>query len=279
MKERLFTPLGLEHTVTLPEEALLFDTAVGHVVGGDEPKVAPVWTLQRNAGPAGLVTASVADLMAFARMHLKDGAAADGTQVISPESARQMHDFSVDCPEKYLLGDSWGLGFIRFDWGGKRLYGHDGNTLGQAAFLRLYPEGGVAVGLLTNEGSSHELYQTIYGEIFDELCGVKIQKMLELPSDPPQVDITPWLGTYERASVVIEIVLEDGEPWFKSTMRGELAELEENPVEKMKLVPVREGLFGMHVDEMGVDAPAWFYQLPDGERYVHFGGRATRKVA
>jgi CubicO group peptidase (beta-lactamase class C family) len=279
MRERLFAPLGLTHTVTLPEEALLFDTAVGHVSGGDGPKVAPVWSLQRNAGPAGLITASIADLMAFARMHLRDGAAPDGTPVISPESARQMRDFSVDCPEKYLLGDSWGLGFIRFDWDGARLYGHDGNTLGQAAFLRIYPEGDMAVGLVTNEGSAHELYQTIYGEIFDTLCGVKIQQMLQLPSDPPEVDITPWLGVYERASVVIEIVQEDGVPYFKSTMRGELAELEENPVEKMRLVPVREGLFGAHVPDMGVDAPVWFYQLPTGERYIHFGGRATRKVA
>jgi hypothetical protein len=103
--------------------------------------------------------------------------------------------------------------------------------------------------------------------------------MLHLPDDPPEVDITPWLGVYERASVVIEIVQEDGAPFFKSTMRGELAELEDNPVEKMRLVPVREGLFGAHVADMGVDAPVWFYQLPTGERYVHFGGRATRKVA
>ena len=38
MRERLFTPLGLTHTVTLPEEALLFGAAVGHMTeGGAEP--------------------------------------------------------------------------------------------------------------------------------------------------------------------------------------------------------------------------------------------------
>ena len=31
LRERLFTPLGLQHTVTLPEEALLHAAAVGHV--------------------------------------------------------------------------------------------------------------------------------------------------------------------------------------------------------------------------------------------------------
>ena len=107
MKERLFAPLGLTHTVTLPEEALLLDTAVGHVATVPEPVVAPVWTLQRNAGPAGLIVARVADLLAFARLHLKDGVTADGTVVISPESAQAMRAFEADVPEKYLLGDSW----------------------------------------------------------------------------------------------------------------------------------------------------------------------------
>ncbi len=35
MRERLFTPLGLTHTVTLPEEAMLYRAAVGHV---DDPR-------------------------------------------------------------------------------------------------------------------------------------------------------------------------------------------------------------------------------------------------
>ncbi|MDR0283418.1 MAG: beta-lactamase family protein [Propionibacteriaceae bacterium] len=279
MRERLYAPLGLTHTCTLPEEALLFDTAVGHVVGLPEPKVAPVWMLQRSAGPAGLINASIADLLTFARLHLKDGVAADGTRVVSAEMAAAMRDFSVDVPEKYLLGDSWGLGFIRFNWGGAFLYGHDGNTIGQAAFLRIYPEAGLAVGLLTNDGSAHQLYQTLFGEIFDELCGVTINEMLELPDEPPALDITPWAGRYERASVLIEIIDEAEGPLFRATQKGELAALEENPVQEYRMTPVREGLYGIYMKDMGINAPVWFYQLPTGERYVHFGARATRKVA
>ena len=63
----------------------------------------------------------------------------------------------ADLPDKYVLGDSWGLGWIRFGWDGQRLIGHDGNTLGQAAFLRVLPDsatGGLAVTLLTNGGST-----------------------------------------------------------------------------------------------------------------------------
>ena len=279
MRERLFTPLGLTHTVTLPEEALLFDTAVGNVVGLPEPKMAPMWCLMRNAGPAGLITQSVADLLAFARMHLCEGVAADGTRVLGADSARQMIAFSAEVPEKYLLGGTWGLGVERFDWGGAQLFGHDGNTLGQAAFLRFYPDAKLAVALLTSDNSAHELYQHLFGEIFDELCGVTIQPMLEVPADGPQLDITPWVGTYERASVLIEIIDGDDGPVFRATQKGELAALEDTPVMEYPMRPVRVGLYGVFMPDMGMDVPVWFYQLPTGERYIHFGARATRKVS
>lgn len=52
MRERLFTPLGLSHTITLPEEALLFRAAVGHLSpGGGEPTSAPVWGCRARSVP------------------------------------------------------------------------------------------------------------------------------------------------------------------------------------------------------------------------------------
>lgn len=46
LQERIYKPLGLAHTVTLPEEALLYRAAVGHTgEPGAEPTRAPVWGL------------------------------------------------------------------------------------------------------------------------------------------------------------------------------------------------------------------------------------------
>ncbi len=91
MRERVFAPLGLEHTATLPEEALLHRAAVGHVAEGtDEPARAPAWGLPRSLGPAGLITSTVADVLAFARMHLTGGRSADGTRVLGEASAATM---------------------------------------------------------------------------------------------------------------------------------------------------------------------------------------------
>ena len=96
MKERLFSPLGLTHTTTLPEEAMVFGHAMGHLTGGDDPQTAPVWGLPRSVGPAGLITSRPEDVLAFARMHLTSGLAQDGTRVLSEESVAAMADYQTE---------------------------------------------------------------------------------------------------------------------------------------------------------------------------------------
>src|SRR6478735_1304667 len=75
MRDRLYTPLGLTHTMTLPEEAILYAAAVGHVDADGEQIPTPVWDLPRSVGPAGLIKSTVRDVLAFAKLHLDGGAA------------------------------------------------------------------------------------------------------------------------------------------------------------------------------------------------------------
>ena len=263
MRERLFTPLGLTHTVTLPEEALLFGAAVGHVTeGGAEPQRAPVWGLPRALGPAGLITATVADVLGFARLHLTGGHAPDGTRLLSPDSAAAMAAHQADVPDKYSLGDSWGLGWIRYGWSDHRLIGHDGNTIGQAAFLRLLPEQNLAVALLTNGGNTRDLYQELYREIFAEVAGVDMPEPLAPPAVPVESDLTPWLGTYERASNRVEVFLGPDGPRLRSTITGPLAEMVGDPVDEHDLVPVGPDLFVVRPPEMETWMPVTFYACP-----------------
>jgi len=277
LRERLFTPLGLKSTVTLPEEALLFGSATGHIEGGESPVVTPQWMLPRSLGPAGLIVSTVRDLLQFARMHLQGGKAVDGTTILSPETALRMTEFQTDLPDKYLLGDSWGLGWIRFDWHGHRLIGHDGNTIGQAAFLRMLPEFGLSVALLTNGGSAHDLYEELYGEIFLDLAGVSLQPSLEVPNMPVTVDIAPHIGVYERASVRMEILSDERGPVMRTTILGPLAALETDPTEDLIMTPVSPGLFAVRPEGMDIWIPVTFYRLAGGEQYVHYGARATPK--
>jgi dipeptidyl aminopeptidase/acylaminoacyl peptidase/CubicO group peptidase (beta-lactamase class C family) len=278
LRERLFTPLGLRHTVTLPEEALMFRAAVGHVQT-DPLTIAAEWGLPRSCGPAGLICATAADVLAFARMHLTGGLAADGSRVLSGTSARAMTEFQAELPDKHTLGDSWGLGWIRFGWDGQRLIGHDGGTIGQSAFLRLLPEQGLAVVLLTNGGNAGDLYRELYGEVFSALAGAEMPPPLAPPATPVEAYIEQYAGVYERASCRLEVLAGQDGPVLRSTVLGPIAELVPDPVTEYSMTPAGPGLFLVREPGRQAWMPVTFYQLPSGEKYLHFGLRATPKVS
>ena len=279
IKERLVGPLGMTHTGTLPEEALLHRAAVGHVSeNGSEPERAAAWALPRALGPAGLVNSTPADVLAFARMHLAGGLARDGTRILSESAVSAMTEHQADLPDKYTLGDSWGIGWIRFGWDGRRLIGHDGNTLGQAAFLRVLPDEGLAVTLLTNGGNTRDLYEDLYREIFGELAGVEMPRPLTPPSEPVEVDVGPRLGTYERAGARLEVLGPVDGPVLRTTVTGPIAALISEPTHEYPMVAVAEDLFVVRDPDARTWTPMTFYDLPTGESYLHFGVRATPKT-
>jgi CubicO group peptidase (beta-lactamase class C family) len=278
IRERINAPLGLAHTVTLPEEALLFRTAAGHVDVDGEQRLTPVWGLPRSAGPATLICATPADVLAFARMHMTGGLAPNGTRVLSAASVQAMTEFHAEVPDRYVLGDSWGLGWIRFDWGGHQLVGHDGNTIGQAAYLRVLPEAGLAVVLLTNGGHARDLYQDLCREIFAEVAGVAMAATIEPPGEPAAADVTPHLGTYERAGIHIEVLAGGDGPMMRTTAIDALAEITPDPVTEYPMTAVAPDLYVVREPGTLTWLPVTFYELPSGEKYLHFAARATPKA-
>ncbi|WP_222195428.1 serine hydrolase [Modestobacter italicus] len=281
LRERVVEPLGLGHTSTLPEEAILHRAAVGHVAPepGADPEPVPTWMLPRSLGPAGLVNATARDVTAFAAAHLRGGLAADGTRLLSAESAAAMQAHQADLPDAHTLGDSWGLGWIRHDWHGARLVGHDGGTFGQGAFLRVLPGErpgeGLVVSLLTNGGQMLDVYADVLSEVFAELAGVRLPAALEPPAQPPTVDPARYVGEYERSSVRTEVFERDGGLVMRQTASGAVAEATGRPVQEHALVPVSEGLFAMRAPGTRGWSAVTFSELADGTRYVHSGGRAN----
>jgi dipeptidyl aminopeptidase/acylaminoacyl peptidase/CubicO group peptidase (beta-lactamase class C family) len=275
VRQRLVRPLGLTRTVTLPEEALLHRAAVGHLSTGRTP----VWGLPRAIGPAGLISSTVADVLAFARLHLTGGHGPDGRRLVSEAGVAAMTEKQADLPDRHTLGDSWGLGWVRMGWDGHRLVGHDGNTIGQSAFLRLLGEQGLAVTLLTNGGHTRDLYEELFAEIFAEVAGVAMAAPLAPPVEPAEVDVRPWLGRYERAGGMIEVFEGAGGPTLRATVTGLLAALTPEPIKEYTLVPVEQDLFVVRDPEVRTWSPVTFFALPTGERYVHYGVRAHPKVS
>jgi CubicO group peptidase (beta-lactamase class C family) len=282
LRERIFVPLGLSTAGTLPEEALLYGAATGHVTPpGKEQQVAPVWGIFRSCGPAGLIHATARDVITFAQLHLADGVSADGTRVLSAESAAAMRQPQIAVPDPYTLGSHWGLSWILMTWDGREVYGHDGNTIGQAAFLRIVPDAGVAVSLLTNGGHTHDLFLDLYDEILGELAGVHVPPRLEPPAERPDVDLAVHAGRYVREGVEATLTVDGDHLLLKSKATGELSEAlggdeDEEPAATVR--PISDDLYVAR----GPDDPSWtpmvFFRLPDGSQYVHYGARANPKV-
>jgi CubicO group peptidase (beta-lactamase class C family) len=281
MRERIFQPLGLEAAGTMPEEALLWGAATGHLTppGAHEPMVAPQWGLSRNAGPAGLVHARARDLLAFARMHLADGVAPDGTRILSADAARAMRVPQVQVADRWTFGGHWGLGWILPDWDGHALFAHDGSTIGQGAYLRVLPgDTNLTVALLTNGGESRDLYQDLYGEIFEQLAGISIPPRVEPISNPPSFDPSKYVGRYERESMAHEVVLRGNDLVIVNLPSGILATAMGTDRIEGPLIPYETDVFLSSMPSVSGYLPAVFYDSADGSRYLHLAGRAAAKV-
>jgi CubicO group peptidase (beta-lactamase class C family) len=284
VRQRLLAPLGLEAAGTLPEEALLWGAATGHLTppGTDGAMVAPQWSLSRNAGPAGLIHARARDLVAFARLHLADGVAPDGTRLLSAEAARAMREPQVAMPEQLTLGGSIGLSWILSDWGGHRIFGHDGGTIGQSAYLRVLPGDAtrpdLTVALVTNGGQMKDLHLDLFGEVFDELAGVTMPPRVEPPAVPPHVDPDRYVGHYWRESMDIEVVARGEGLVLVNRPTGVLATAMGASVVESPLLPYADDVFLASLPTVSGYLGAVFYEIADGTRYLHFGGRAAAKI-
>ena len=218
--EDLALPLGLAHVAPSAYEAVLFRAAVGHLgAGEDGVEVAtPVWALPKSNEPAGSMFAMRArDLVAFAKMHLDGGVAANGTRVLSAASVRAMQERQIDLPGLAVAGDAWGLGWKIVVDGSPSVIGHDGSTIGQSAFLRVIPEAELVVAMLTNGGDVMGLFDDVVKKIVRDAGGVELPGPPTPPAEVIDVDLAPILGLYSNGTFDMTIALdEDGRVWLDS---------------------------------------------------------------
>ncbi|MEU4539597.1 serine hydrolase domain-containing protein [Streptosporangium sp. NPDC023825] len=282
LKERLFAPLGLEHSMTLPEEALRFRVAMSHLgEPGADPDPAPAWDLMpRSAGPYGRVIISAGDVARFARAHLDGGVAPDGTRVLSAGAAEEMRRRVVDSPDRWTVSaDGWGLGWTLYDWDGVPGFGHDGAAIGQYSYLRVVPHAGVAVVLLANGGGTGGLYADLFRELLGELAGVRMPDVFAPAANPPAVDMTRLVGTYRREGVVTTVTQDDDGARIRYEFVDGMKDF--SPPLEMDLVPVSETVFAASGGPAfgGEHIPVVFSTLTDGTECVYIGMRVTPKVA
>ncbi|WP_245899584.1 beta-lactamase family protein [Nonomuraea indica] len=266
LREQIIEPLGLTHTWTLPEDVLRFRAAMGHLDGAP----APMWGLMRSCGPAGLVSARAADVVAFARAHFD----ADGLLLARP---RALWEPQVDIPNPHTMGRQWGIGWILDEWQGHRVISHGGNTIGQAAMLWAIPDTATAVCVLANGGHTAAFQHALATELFGELLGLAVPPKLGPPAEPYETDVERHAGVYERTGARLQLTARDGRLTLHVEPTGALADRQ--PRLDVDLVAVDDATFVGRPDGRPDWLPVVFYRLPDGTPYIHLGVRATPKVA
>ncbi|MGH8876184.1 MAG: serine hydrolase domain-containing protein [Stackebrandtia sp.] len=279
LEDLLFEPLGLERSVTLPEEALRFRTAWGHFgEPGTDPEPVDRWSyIPRGFAPAAQVLVSAGDLVRFAKLHLDGGLAPDGTRILSAESVAAMRTRqSVPLDRWSVSADAWGLGWCLYEQPGFHGFGHDGSAVSQHAMLRVFPEQGVVVALMTNSGHGRSLYAELFPELLGAL-GITMPAPFG-PADPPiTVDTRPYYGTYERAGVAITIAERDGRPWLRYEFLDASAGL---PALEAELKPVSDTVFSAHLMGSGIDEEMpVIFATHHGVEYCWVGMRAAPRTS
>ncbi|MFI5731020.1 serine hydrolase domain-containing protein [Kribbella sp. NPDC051587] len=257
LRARLIEPLELTKTVTLPEEAILHRAAVGHL----DTTGAPVktWQLPRSLGPAGLIAASAADLITFAREHLSRYELMREPQGISTGDSGGFAD----------VGLTWRL----YDWDGHKLFGHDGATISQLAYLRIDPEAGVIMCLLTNSGNGNALFEPLATEVFTHYTGAAH------PAAPQPIDVPVddrHLGRYERASVRLDVVRRADGLWVQYQATGDRLAFAEQPVLEYELRPTEPADGNHFVVRDSPDHP--WVPMTFTESHVLTSGRITPRL-
>jgi CubicO group peptidase (beta-lactamase class C family) len=280
LRRRLVEPLGLAATVTLPEEALLHRAAVGHQEHPHTDWPVTTWGLMRSIGPVGLISQSAGDLLTFAQLHLDGGATPDGRTVLSADAVAAMPLEQVRLPADGGGPDAVGLTWRLHEWGSRRLFGHDGATMGQRAYLRVDPAARLVVCLLTNSPEAQSLYQQIFSDVLDHYIGMSV------PDPPEPADVAPHrperhVGRYERSAQRFDVTVEPSGLRLTAKATGELADLRAEPdITEYDLRP-QDGSGDRYVlrEHAGQPwGPLTFDRFDDGTPYLFVGGRVTPKV-
>jgi hypothetical protein len=128
------------------------------------------------------------------------------------------------------MGDAWGLGWEILVDADPVVIGHDGGTIGQSAFLRIIPEAGLAVAMLTNGGDVMGLFNDVVKKIVKDAAGVALHGFPTPPAEPVEVDPAPLLGSYSNSTFDMVVSADDdGRIWLDSTPKGILLEMGQKP--------------------------------------------------
>jgi hypothetical protein len=189
-----------------------------------------------------------------------------------------MRTAQVALPRLTGMGAAWGLGWEIISADAPVVIGHDGGTIGQAAFLRVVPEAGLAVALLTNGGDVFGLFEDVIAQILREVADVTLPSMPVPHAEPAAVEPEPLLGLY--ADTIYDLVVsvdDEGRIWLDRTPKDIIAEIGEKPVRTELVGYGSDSLIAVEATRGIHPVYAFLGDAGNGKRkYIHYGRVVTR---
>ena len=285
MKQLIFEPLGLDHCYFFPTDIMTRRFVVGHNLHPDgKTTIARPWAMARGNAPAGGISSNAADQIRWARFHMGDGTAEDGTRILSEELLRRMQEPTVEIGGS-ALGDYVGISWMLRDVDGARIVGHGGTTNGQHSSFEMVPAAGFAVTSLSNSGpNGPELNHEIVRWALEAYLGITWKD--PEPIDADEATLAEYVGDYDTIALTCHVTAADARLLLAVEVKPEvLAQLQEAGEEKPEdQPPFVLGLLeakDQYVIAEGANKgmTGYFTRGSDGAvDGVHIGGRLAKRL-
>ncbi|WP_246281730.1 serine hydrolase domain-containing protein [Fodinicola acaciae] len=293
LQREVYAPVGMTNSSTSAEQAILRSTAIGHFPDPRtrRPRPTGVFMLPDTWGPAGgTPIGTVADLLAFGRTHLANGVSPTGERVLSAASVASMRQVWHDMRTPNV--PPMGMGWVLYPFGDTTVLAMSGASPGGVSILCVVPEHDLVFTAFGNTSGAIMLQDQLLRWLLTERLGVRISTMIA--DLDPDVDLTPYVGTYRSNQLRIDVGIADGQ--LEESVTYEPADESQERIftnfaggatqaPPQRYVPVRPGLFapaGYPLDTFDGYLRLLlvsFHDVRDGQaRFRNGGGRLTRRA-
>lgn len=268
LRRHIFEPLRLETASTALDDTSARPLARGHVKKGENWELVPPWP--RSNTPCGSRLAMApGDLVKFGAAHMQGG-----TPVVSRWGANAMQTIAVETATTQRCR-GWGLGWMRFDWQGSHIFGHDGGVAGCATFLRIAPHANFAVALSINGGSHAHFYRSMMHSLMRKFLGIDAPPPNPKPVVEQIHELDKLEGRFERRGLFATVRAVDGS--IEIQAGGDYGD---PAAPSFRAFPSTPPLFVAQVPGSDSVMPFYFLKPDSAGRpvYLHFQDRLYKRV-
>ncbi len=278
VRERLFEPLNMAHSVSRPEDALLFRASVGHHL---DPSAGTVERtsfafLPFSYAPAGAtLMMSARDLAQFMQAHLDGGQAPSGGRVLEAGSAERMRE-----PTARFWGmdrdNQVGLGWMIRDSG---VVWHSGGGPGIFACAVADPASGFVGVVLTNAAHGDQAVKDLLGTAANELANLDLFPVPAAADEDTSFDASRCIGTFASNVLEVGVAPDDTGLVAQPRRRFKIYDSDSGPSPAWQLKPLGRHRFGLRGLEPAPTLAAFGKPDQSGSfQYLALGGRLYRRM-